>query len=1067
MGTLPKLLLLGNCSFVSPDGARAEIRGSRSELLVAIAALTEQRLNDAQLARLLSDGSAQQPSEGGVRTLRHRLPEAVKAHLGSGANRWRFEGVEIDVLRLREQTLELRRAGVAAEGAALRDALETAAQPLLSGVPPEDEGDLWLAGQRKALRELRVDLLEAAIGWADHRADPWADDLRATLRELEPARVPPRPVVRRARWSSPPEEVTNFVRADAVNLVGRGHELGILRKRFDEGATSQVVYGEAGIGKSALALTFVDRHSSDYRIRWILNAEGSVELRTGLRQLGVKLGIASAEASSIFEKEGNEHSEQFLADLGDYFRSGFGAPWLLLLDNVVRPEALEELWRHLPDNGHVLVTSQWPDWAMTGVQGMHLWGLELNDAMELLADSSGRVPKGEDLEEICRFLNFHPLLLKHAGWTMNIDGIGATEYLSHLQTRSEEAIRKWPELDLPRRHAITTYGLAIERAVQEAPGAGPLIEIVACLGPDLIGEEILHQGIVGHVPHLETKEDLKLTRRALRGRSLIQEYQRTESFSVHRVMQAVVRLRLSREQLLELLEAAINALTRALPERDAEDAHDRRRWLAPHIEAVVAHVESYRAEELRPGAAELASQLGIFRRSQSEWQAAEKAHERAVELSRDETNQAAAMRGVRLANVMRQRGHFDDAEVVLANALPRLRETAPKDDRDLAYALTVQARILRARPNSSPLEAGPYLDEALEIIRSRSDGSRGTAEQLSRTLNYHAVLLRQLGKFEHAEAQSRSGFHLLTGEEPEQWIDAGGARRGKRTSRLLAIHLRTLGNLWRQLGRFRQARQAHERAQKIIADLFDDDHTDVGRCLDSLGRVQREFGDFQEALESFTRAREISDYRFGEKYPHAATALTNIALTLREMGHLEEAIFAAEEAFSIYRFAYGDSWDEGVGELRNEHTAWAVFVRADLLTTLAKKIADEGTRVEHLALAERDQRQVFHLRKRMYGRDDHPHLASSLQSLADIAAVRGNRGEAITLHQQAREIRVKAFGESGYWVAQSDARLGELLDSPEQRLARLRAAEDVWRSQLAPGHPWLRRVRRLIEEGSP
>ena len=202
MGTLPQLILLGDCRFVPLKGPPVKIKGSRSELLVGIAALTEKRLNDAQLAKLLSDGSAQPPSEGSVRTLRHRLPAKVKDHLGSAANRWHFEGVEIDVIRLRKEALELRRAGVAADGRALRKALEKAAQPLLPGVPPEDEGDLWLTGRRKALQEMRADLLETAIAWADHHSDPWADDLRTTLREIDPGRVPPRPVVRRARSRS-------------------------------------------------------------------------------------------------------------------------------------------------------------------------------------------------------------------------------------------------------------------------------------------------------------------------------------------------------------------------------------------------------------------------------------------------------------------------------------------------------------------------------------------------------------------------------------------------------------------------------------------------------------------------------------------------------------------------------------------------------------------------------------------------------------------------------------------------------------------------------------------------
>jgi tetratricopeptide (TPR) repeat protein len=1063
MGTLPYLNLLGGCYFVATDGEKSEIKGSRRELLVAIAALTERRPNDDQIAEMLGAGSPQRPSTGGVRTLRHRLPAAVRAHLGSGANRWRFEGVDVDFIRLREEALGLRRAGFAADGSALREALEEAAMPLLPRIAIEDEGAQWLIGQRRALADLRIELLETAIAWADHQADPWADHLRATLREIEPSRVTPRPVVRRARWSSPAEEVTNFVRTDRVNLIGRGHELGLLRKQFDAGVMSQVIYGEAGIGKSALASAYVERHASDYRVRWILNAESSVELRAGLRRLGVKLGIPGAEASSVFGKRGEKGSQQFLADLGDYLGSGYGSPWLLVLDNVVRPEALEELWSHLPDNGHVLITSQWPDWAITGVRGMHLWGLELNYAMTLVADSSGRVPKGDDLADICRFLNFHPLLLRHAGRTMEIDGIGATEYLSFLQTRSEEAIRKWPELDLPRRHATSTYGLAIERATKEAPGAGQLIEIASFFAPDLIGEEILHQGIVGHASALQAEDDLTRARRALRNRSLIQEYQRTESFSLHRVMQAVVRLRLDRDQLLERLGTATGALIRALPDQNAEDAHERRRWLAPHIEAIMAHVEEYRVDELKPEAAELASQLGMFRRSQSEWRAAEEAHERAVELSRDERHAGAAMRGVRLANVMRQRGHFEEAELVLATALPRLRETVPDDDVDLAYALTVQARILRARPKSSPVEASPYLDEALEILRGRQ-GS-GSDEQLSRTLNYQAVLLRQLGEFDRAQAQTRTGFRLLVEAEPEEWIEGGGrVGRGSRTSRLLAIHLRTLGNLWRQLGRFREARTAHEKALAIIADLFDDDHSDVGRCLDSLGRVQREYGDFQEALASFTRAREISDYRFGEKYPHAATALTNISLTLREMDRLEEAAAAADEAISIFRYVYGDDWDEGTGELHNEHTAWAVFVRADLRTRQAARVADERERGMELALAERDHRQILRLRKAMYGREDHPILASSLQALADIAALRDERAAAVAMHRHAREIRVQAFGENSYWVAHSDARLGVLLNSAEERLAKLQAAEQIWKTQLAASHPWLRRLRREIEQ---
>jgi hypothetical protein len=173
------------------------------------------------------------------------------------------------------------------------------------------------------------------------------------------------------------------------------------------------------------------------------------------------------------------------------------------------------------------------------------------------------------------------------------------------------------------------------------------------------------------------------------------------------------------------------------------------------------------------------------------------------------------------------------------------------------------------------------------------------------------------------------------------------------------------------------------------------------------------------------------------------------------MGRPAEALPAAEDAVAIYRDNYGDSWQDGRGALRNEHTAWAVFVRAEL----------EATR-GNLADAQRDHRQVLRFRRRIYGRVDHPHIAASLQALADIAAHDPpRRDEAMALHHQARAMRVTVFGgEDNYWIAQSDVRIAELVEDRDERLDRLRSAERVWGTQLAPHHPWLERVRLLTDE---
>ncbi len=1042
-----RLELLGQAQLSLPEGETAVIRGPRAQTLIAVAALEEDRLTDAKVSALLSGGRRRPTSEQSVRSLRSRLPDEVKNLLGDGVERWKLREISIDVLELESEVRELIRVGVEADGVGLRDALERLEQPLLPKIAPESGDETrWLAERRASLEDLRVELLDTAIAWAEHRSDPWAQELRKARPDVPAS----------SNGSQADAAVANIGLADARELIGRERELALLQARFDEGARSQAIWGEGGIGKSDLALTFVNDHAGDYRVRWKLDGESAVTLREGLRRLGRRLGIASAESTSLIAEEAAD--EQFMGDLGECLRSSLAGRWLLFFDNVERPGLLEPVWKHLPSNGHVLITSQWPDWAATGARELQLWGLRLEDATALLAEVTGRLVKDDDLPKICQALDCHPMLLKHAGMTMRSDGIGPTEYLKRLRTGIERAVRLWPELDLTRRHAVTTYRLAIDRATEEAAGAGSLIEVVSFMAPELITETILHGGIVGCTPELDDDDAVVRARRALRNRSLIQDYQRTESFSVHGVMQAVVRVSLDRHQTLERVRAAVAALNGSLPASDAPDAYERRRWLAPHIEAVIGHVEEHGDEALRTEAAELASQLGLFRRSQSEWEAAERAHRRAVDLSRaDRDRRAAAMRGIRLANVIRQRGRFSEAEVVMATALPALRSAVAADDVDLSFALTVQARILKARPDSAPIEALEFLDEALEILdRDGSDrdcSDDALVDQLSRTLDYSAVLLRQLGDYAKAEARSQRGFELMVGCAAEEWLRNGKGAQPL-SKRLLSVHLRSLANLWRLLSRFAESREALERALAIVTDLYEEDHTDVGGCLDSLGRVQREYGDFDQALRTFARAREISDSRFGERYPHAATALTNIAITLGEMDRPEEALAAANEAVDIYREGYGDDWEDGVGRLRNEHTAWAVFVRAGL-----EAIAGD------IDAAERSHREVLRLRKKLYGPDAHPHLASSVQGLADVAALRGVREEAVALNEQAREMRVAVYGsEASYWVAQSEARLGDLVEDPVRRRAHLVSAERVWAQQVAPDHPWLLQVRRQIEE---
>jgi tetratricopeptide (TPR) repeat protein len=1066
--TLPLLSVLGGCSITLRNRKVLAIPGARRQLLVATVALSAEVLTQDRLAALTAPlARIQAPAPGSLKTAKSRLEPEIKQLFGKGAEGWTMREVSVDLHHLLEEIAAISTAPTTSSSltrSRLEAALRAAHETILPDVPHQGQNDTqWLRDRRGELVKARLRLLRVAVEWAGRHDPVWSASLRRTLHELDPESDPPARSLRRPRFRAPEHLISNIASREGPAILGRDSELQSIDDRFSQAAHVHVLYGEGGVGKSALARKYAEDNQHQFRIRWWIDAETDVGLRDGLRELARVLELPSAQASSAVLEEQETAATAFLTELHDCLATPTIGRWLIVLDDVARPESLHTILRYLPSNGSVLITTQRQNWPDIDPRARQVFGIALKEGAEMVAERAGQLKDDEDLRAICQTLECHPMLLLHAADTMRLDGIGAGEYLTLLNDRLEDVVKAWPELGSERYGAAATYALAIDRASSGAhghPGARTLLEIVAFLAPEPVAEPVLAALAESGIPGLTDRDAVRDARRALVSRSLIQTYQLTQAFSVHRVMQAVVRVEMQRngsqgKLAFERLGWAVEALGRCVPEYVGSQLDSQRQMapLASHVDVVAGHVEHLVSgddtQALRDTTAELCSQLGLYWRTRSEWKAAEVAQQRAVELSAGSLSHAATLRAVRLANAMRQRANFSGAEAVMASALPALRAAVGGDHADLAYALTVQARIFRARPDNAPIQAHEHMEEALGIL-TRLAGTN--YRQLSRTLSYVSVSLRQLGHYAAAEDACREGLRLVTGASPEEELERAPATE---TDQLVATHLRAIGGLWRLQGRFADARLAHERALSLVIEASGEDHIDAGRCLDSLGRVQREYGDFEDALDSFEKARRISDYRLGPGYPHAGTALINRALTLKEMGRHPDALAAAEEALSIYRKTYGDTYEDGVGALRNEHTASALFVRADLQALIGD-----------IDGAERDHREVLKLRTRKYDTDRHAQVASSLQALGDIAALTEREGEAIALHEQAREIRLEVFSstDGSYWVAQSDLRLGELHEDPDTARAGIEAAVAVWERQLAPAHPWLLHARALLKD---
>jgi tetratricopeptide (TPR) repeat protein/nucleoside phosphorylase len=880
--------------------------------------------------------------------------------------------------------------------------------------------------------------------WKPYAAWAAAAHVRALVGEFDPD-----PVTQELpRFRPLNREIDNLWQAPSAKLTGREDVLTRLQQLFSSPLTESgfgirhAICGEAGVGKSALARTLATS-VSNYQIRWWIDASDELKIRAGLRELAAELSIPSASLNfASTEKEGSAH--RYLSDLRSYLDSGLlSKRALVVLDNVDDPNLKHHIdstaLRYLPsDVCDVLLTSQSKRWKPIA-SSTRLAGLSPADGAKLIALESDRADIYPALRKLSATFGGRPLLLKQIAVLLS-DGDDPNELCARFESAPEETLEALPELEGFDALWRTTYSLALERAEAAREGARLMMEVLSCWSSEPIPFYLL-AAIDGDLASVASREARLNT---LADRSLIERKGRGEKRSclAHRVVATAVRA-LAHEcgYLARAIEVAVHATVRSLPQGDGlvrPEDQQMMALLAPHAAALIQIVLKH-LEELSPGArsaaAECASLLGLHRRMLSEWSAAEESCRAAVSLSDPSTEPGAyALRRIRLANILRQRGQFHAAEALLDEALPVLAING--DPRDHAWAMTVKARILRHRPRSSPQEALTLLEEARRILGSaKTSDDAGLRRQASELHGYLSVVHRQLSELDAAESESEEGIRLTSGGRGSAEILA---QTEIPSDRLIAVHLRALGGVWRLRGDFARAARAHARALSIFEGLYGAEHIDVLRGLDSLGRVQREWGDFEGALETFARAKRLSEAQFSSDHAHVATAGVNLAITHLEMFDPASALREADEALDTYRMAYSEP--VAFSDFQNEATIWALFVRADALAAVGR--VDEAIADHEVIRGWRSSRLP----------PLHAHHASSLFALADALLLQNptsNLEVALQYHRAALQIRERVFGSApNFWLAHSQFRLGELTRDS----FLLECALACYRNQLKPGH---------------
>src|SRR6266508_6547966 len=523
------------------------------------------------------------------------------------------------------------------------------------------------------------------------------------------------------------------------SFTGRIDLLDQLHRRLHPGQAAAVVqvqaqalHGLGGVGKTQLALEYAHRHAGDYDLVWWVAAEQPAAIPGQLAALARRLGLPEAA----------EQAETVHA-LWDALRQR--DRWLLVFDNAEHPTDLRPWWP--PGSGRVLVTSRNPIW--TGLAAtVPVDVLPHAEAVAFLHHRLGHDDPA--LDQLADTLGDLPLALEQAAAYLEETASSPSEYLDLLASHARELLALGQPATTAQTIA-TTWAVSLHRLREHAPAAEGLLVLCAFLAADDIPRSlpVEHAALLPQRLAATVADPLgyQTTIAALRRYSLVKTG--TDSLSVHRLVQAVVRQRLDPDQQHRWASVAVHLVRAAFPTQVLDPAT----WpayarLLPHALAVIGHVTTL---DVAPETtAWLLAEAGAFLTQRGDYPQARKLQVRALaireaRLGPDHPDTAASLSD--LAFVLCDQGDLDHARTLQERALHIREARLGADHPHTATTLPALALVLHDQGDLD--HARSLLQRALAIRETHLGADHPTTAY---SVNHLATVVHDQDDLDHARS---------------------------------------------------------------------------------------------------------------------------------------------------------------------------------------------------------------------------------------------------------------------------------------------------------------------------
>ena len=722
---------------------------------------------------------------------------------------------------------------------------------------------------------------------------------------------------------------------------GRENELARLHDALNNGGTAAVtqsVSGLGGIGKTALAVQYAHIYGAEYDHRLFCLADSPASLSSGFRTIASELALPTADDAT---------DDEILNVVKHWLEST--PRYLLILDNADFGEKLspEQLKAFLPSppSGHVLIT--------TRAQTLHgtlnvtldhtltLGVMDANEAVTFLTErvkGKGAMLTGDEataVTELAHEIGYLSLALEQAAAYIVQPGRTFRNYVNLYRKRLVAQVEKaTPESGDYENTVATTWQISFEEVERVSAAATALLTLIAYLTSDDIPREVVYTAAQGLVPEIkdffagvinddEAQERYTELLEPLSRYSLVTINAENTTFSIHRLVQAVIRHHQTDAERIKGKKMAIQVVDAAFPYFEFVKWEQCRRLLPC---ALVVKEYASLTECCNEDVGHFTNKVGCYLEAQGRYKEAESLYDIALKirctvLSYPHNDIATSLNN--LAGLYLAQGRYNEADPLYKKSLAIAHAVLPPLDSGIAASINNLGALYYAQGRYR--EAESMYDEALTIARAAASPLH---KDMAPTLNNLAGLYYAQGRYSEAEVLYDEALSIIRAVLPCPYDDIATTlnnlarvyyiqRRYKEAEAFydealtivrailpyphnrIATSLINLALLYKVQGRYSEAEPMYDEALTIVRAVLPYPHNEIALCLNNLAALYQSQDRSGEAEPLYDEALQIR--RAVLPYPHSdvAISLNNLALLYISQGRYAEAEPLSDEAFRI------------------------------------------------------------------------------------------------------------------------------------------------------------------------